>query len=458
MERLRNNKRTVPVDDLRTFALENDERARKDLDLLPVPSKRTFEREIEKLNQFHVVAARDGENAARRKFRIGGRREGALTAGEKILIDCWRVQLKSLKLPGQFWVGLAEEEINQLKRLRFAVCAAMCEASKVVVGIRICLNPDEETAIETLEMICRDKTNIAHEADCISTWSQAITPGEVGVDNGSEFIGARFQDALIGIGAQYEAGPARQPDARPGIERFFRTADNQLMPLFQGRTFGNVAAKGDYDSDAKANVTIDTLSRALIRWIVDVYHNTPHEGLGGETPKNAWDRLVSTYGVLPPPSAETMRAVFGVSTTRRIQNRGIRVMGLFYRRSEDNRLGKLRIKIGQGDVRIKIDRQNLGSILVRENVNGAEWFQVACDLDEMAGVDALSWIETYRSIRRRNLDQSKLSEAVVLGALRDIRRLGLESARAAGLGPSTMTRESLLEIEEREFRDVNIVA
>ena len=458
LTRQRNNKRTVPVDDLRTFAIENAERAHKGMDLLPIPSRRTFEREIEKLDPFHVVTARDGENAARRKFRVGGSREGALTAAEKVLIDCWRVQLMSLKLPGQFWAGLAEEEISQLKRLRFAVCVAMCEASKVILGIRICLNPNEETAIETLEMICRDKASITKAAGCIGTFPQAVTPGELGGDNGSEFNGARFQDALHGIGTRYEAGPARRPDVRPGIERFFRTIDTQLMPFFQGRTFGNVVEKGDYASDAKANVTLDTLSKALVRWIVDVYHNTPHEGLGGETPRNAWDRLVSTYGVLPPPSEETMRAVFGVSTTRRIQNRGIRVMGLFYRRSEDNRLGKLRIKVGQRDVRIKIDRQNLGSILVRENVNGAEWFRVTCDLDEMEGVDALSWIQANRSMRRRNLDRSKLSEAVALGALHDIRRLGLESAKAADLGPSTMTSESLLEIEAREFQDVNIVA
>ena len=45
--------------------------------------------------------------------------------------------------------------------------------------------------------------------------------------------------------------------------------------------------KGDYDSAAFANVVAEMLGRALVRYIVDVYHNTPHNGLGGQTPNDA---------------------------------------------------------------------------------------------------------------------------------------------------------------------------
>lgn len=451
------NLRPHPGQDLETFASVNAERAAVGHPPLCIPSRSTFERAIRKLDKYQVKFAREGAKAARAHFRIGGRREGPLTAGERVAIDNWRAQLMTLKLPSEFWAGLDADAVDKLLKLRLNVCIAICEATKIVLGLRLSLNPDENTSIETLHMVCRDKTDIALTAGCTDTWNQAITPVVVRSDSGSEFIGYRFRAAVQDIGADNDIGQAGRPDARACIERFNGTLDRQLMQFFQERTFSGVEAKGDYNPAAMANVTADVLGKALVRWVVDSYHNLPHAGLGGETPNDAWERLSQDYGVRPPPSPAQMRAVFGFSDERRIQNRGIRFMGLFYRNSPDNMLAKLRNRIGQKEVRIRADLRNLGQISVCENVRGARWFTVKCDFDWTEGMSADEWIRTTTNIRQRHADLAKLRETTVLSALQDIRRMSAASAEAAGIGPSTMTREMLLACEEREFRDLNIL-
>lgn len=430
--------------DAPSFAAANVARATEGLPPLDVPSKSTFERAIRKLDSFAVVAARRGEAYARRTHKVSGRVESVLFPGERVAIDCWRVQLRTLKLPREFWDGMPEELVDKLGRVRLTFCAAVDEATKVVLGARLNWSADADTAIRTLEMVCRDKTETAMAAGCRSTWDHACTPDTVLTDSGSEFINAGFRFAVRDIGSANEIGPASHPDARGMGERFFQTVDVQLMQFFQGRTFSGVDEKGDYDADALAHVMTEVLGRALVRYIVDVYHNSPHAGLGGQTPNDAWEERAALYNVLPPPPPHVLRTVFGFSDNRRIQNRGVRFLGLFYR-SED--VARLRRSVGQGDIRMRADLENLGTIWVSKNVPGAEWFAVSSELD-MEGVSAALWMEAAAALRRKHADVAKLREHVVLAALRDLREAGRHSAAAAGIGPSTMSSNQLLKREK----------
>lgn len=68
------------------------------------------------------------------------------------------------------------------------------------------------------------------------------------------------------------------------IERLFRTAIMSLFSHLSGRVFSNVFERGDHPSEERACLTTEQLGYAIVRWVVDIYHNTPHEGLGGLTP------------------------------------------------------------------------------------------------------------------------------------------------------------------------------
>lgn len=430
--------------DAPSFAAANVARAAEGLPSLPVPSKSTFERAIRKLDSFAVDAARRGPAYARRKHKVSGRVEFALAPGERVPVDSWRTQTMAVKLPEQSWEGMPEELVDKLGKLRLSACMAVDEACKVVLGARLSWNPDADTAIRTLEMVCRDKTEIAMAAGCRSTWDHTVTPGTVPTDSGSEFIDAGFRCAVRDIGSANEIGPASHPDARGVVERFFETLDLQLMPFFQGRTFSGVSDKGDYDPAEMANVLTEVLGRALVRFIVDVYHNTPHAGLGGQTPNDAWEERSALYEAVPGPHPDVIRTVFGFYDNRRIQNRGVRFLGLYYR-SKD--VADLRRQIGQADIRMRADLQNLGRIWISKNAPGADWVAVPCELN-MEGVSAALWMEASAALRRKHASVSKLREHIVLDALRDLREAGRHSAAAASIGPSTMSSNQLKQLEK----------
>ena len=438
-------------DDPRSFAEVNVEREAEGLPPLRVPSKRTFERAVGRLDRFEVIAGREGPGAARKRSKVMGMKTTALAPGERVQIDCWKAQVLSLKPPKVFWRGLKPELVDEVAKLRLVLCVAIDEATRVVLGMRLSVSADGEAALRALEMACSDKSEIARLAGCRSSWHHSCTPETVATDSGPEFIDAGFRLAVGDIGATNEIGPVKHPDARGVVERFFRTLDTQLMPNFQGRSFSNVVDKGDYDPGEFTHLLAAELGRALVRFVVDVYHNTPHHGLGGMTPNQAWTELSASYSVMPPPPRHVMQAAFGFQDARRIQNRGIRFMGLFYR-SED--LARLRAKVGQADVRVRVHLGDLGRIWVSE-AGSPDWFAVDCDLP-MDGVSAFEWMGASRLLRQRHASVSSIGSDVALAALAEIRAESAASAERAGIGPSTMAKEDLKRQEDALFRHLSI--
>ena len=79
-----------------------------------------------------------------------------------------------------------------------------------------------------------------------------------------------------------------QPELKGAIERVFGTLSRDLFHALPGTVFCNVDDRGDYPSEQRAALTLQTFTHVLVRWIVDVYHCTPHRGLAGRTPLEVW--------------------------------------------------------------------------------------------------------------------------------------------------------------------------
>ena len=235
------------------------------------------------------------------------------------------------------------------------------------------------------------------------------------------------------------------PNLRGTIERFFLTIRTRLLTMFPGQTFEHVVARGSYDAEGNACLDIEELNRALIRFVVDIYHDTPHEGLAGETPRQAWRRLNSLYGVKAPPN-RLRTHVFGLRRTGEIGNRGIRFMGLDYQSIE---LQNLRVRLGRKNVEFRVDRHNLGAISIQV---GAERALVPCVFSEMSGVSLYEWIAAAEEMRRRRADCSVMSRNTVQQALSDIRSLADMATKRAEIGQPVMSQETLDQAERDLFR------
>ena len=95
------------------------------------------------------------------------------------------------------------------------------------------------------------------------------------LDRGPGFISADTLEVVQGgLGAWLIHGKARYPQGHGALERFNRTADEQLLRALDGA--------------AEVDPACEALTLRL-RHYLDRYNDTPHETLGGDTPRQRWE-------------------------------------------------------------------------------------------------------------------------------------------------------------------------
>ncbi|TDT92483.1 putative transposase [Azorhizobium sp. AG788] len=409
---------------------------------LPMPSRRAFGLVIKRLDPFQVYAARNGVEAAKKKFSIVRNGLGVNRPLEVVQADGHTLPLSSLMAETEIWESLSPEAKAQIERSRLKVSVVIDVATRCVLGLLLVKNVSSASSIETLRMAVSDKREMARSLGCTTPWDMMGTFETIITDNGPEYANEWFQMAVLGLHAEASFPPAGAPQLRGHIERFFRTMHSGLFSRFSGRTFEDVVRKGDYPAEENASLLIDEVWQLIVRWVVDVYHNTPHSGLGGETPRSAWLRLSKLYPPRLPPDPDRARHVFGLDVERPIANHGVRVLGLNY---QSLKLQELRRLKPNSKVRVRIDRADLGHISVE--LGTGEWLTVECVRHGFDGVSARHWMLAAERIRRRHADLAKVSESAVFEALAEIEGAARAAEARAGIESSLLDRKSIAEFE-----------
>ncbi|MCC8944190.1 DDE-type integrase/transposase/recombinase [Bradyrhizobium sp. Arg62] len=413
-------------------------------DQLATPCKGTFRKAIKAIPAFDTYAGRYGLDAAKRKFAIVASGMESVRAFQRLVMDGHKTQLSTIAVKTQEWDRLSPEAKRKAARERLILHLSICSATRCVTGIRFSPTENKETAIALLRMSVSDKTRYAQAAGCKSDWLMTARPGSVHTDTGSAWIATEFRSCVADLRATLETAPVGLPQMRGHGERAFGTFDRGLLPHFSGRTFGSIQEKGDYDPAVDASLFSENLGFVFVRYIVDKYHHTPHAALNGMTPYNKWLELVERYGILPPPSSDELRNVFGPRIERALDQRGVRVAGIHY---QSSRLQDYRRKVGDTKVAVKFDAENLGKISVWVDEG---WLTVPAVLGSFAGIHLDHWTEAVRDLRRRNLVQSLLSQHFVDSALRDLASMGRLAMAHASVSAHAVTAEEL-ERSEREL-------
>lgn len=429
------------------FELANEARHSKGLTPLVLPSRETIRQEINRLDPFHTYIARMGLEAARKKFAPVGKGMQVTRPLERVEIDEWTIDLVSFLAQAGILDHLTEEEKEKLglnkKKIRWFLTVAICAATRCIVAMRLSRTPTRNSAVQTLEMVIQDKGVWADTFGAISPWHMSGVPELVVTDNGSAFISVAMRTAMQDLGIRAERCPTGFPEMRARIERLFGTMSTSLMPLLSGRTFSDVVTKGDAAAGDNAALTPEELSEALVRWVVDVYHNRPHEGLGGETPLSCWNRLAGTYGVQPPPDMRRRRLVFGTQIARTVTKKGIRVFGVQY---HSEPLARWFVHTDQHEVDVRWHREDIGVIEV--NIEG-EWIEVPSVLEEVRGVHAEVWHGAVWALRASYREDAAVSRPIVLQAIRDIEAMNGNAMKRQGLIVQDWSKENLQKMEER---------
>lgn len=429
-------------------ALSEENRAREQRGEPPLHKvgQRSFEGIIGRFSPFAVFAGRYGKAAALQRFAIVNRGLDVTRPLERVEMDEYCVSLQTILIDVGLWAHLSAKLKAEIERTRAWLTVAIDCATHCILAMRLlAAPPSSESALSALEMAIYDKGHLSDAVGAGCKWEMHGLMETLATDGGAAFIALATQLALRDLGIAHEVPPGGMPFLRGTIERFFLTVQSRLLPLFPGQTFENAVSKGDYDAEGNACLNLEELNRVLVRYAVDIYHNTPHEGLGGETPRNAWRRLKNLWGVLPPPE-HIRRHVFGIAATRQIGNRGIRFLGLHYQNAE---LQKLRFAIGQKSVAIRVNRYDLGSISVQQ---GNGWISVPCVFSEIAGTSVYDWIAASQDLQRRNADTAALDKSSVQEAMADMRQTAAMATKRGELGEPVLTLANLEKVEHELFR------
>ncbi len=427
--------------------LENDTRTAAGLPKLIEFSITKTKNAIGRFDEFEVMAAREGEEAALKHFRDVKASFDIERPGARVEIDEWKGDLITLMVKTGLWAHLPDVFIKALpKTLRLCVTVVIDVATRYVLGVKVTPTPSAEAVAGALRMAMTDKTDLSRMVGAETDWSAVVKPDLASMDNGGPFLSDHFITGAQSIGITVVREPAGEAPRRPFIERLFGTIGPAITHYLDGRTFASVEEKGDYEAEAHASVFLDEFARIIIFAICDIYHRKRQSGLGGNTPHNEWVEATSSIRIKYPPSQLRMIAAFGYPTTATIQRDGIVVLGVTFR---DERLNALRRRIGQEPIDVMYDPMYARHVLVKAK-DETEYFAV----ENVQGLDDTvsfhEWLAVLKEERDTIAEKTKEDLKVMYAGIRRMRRTGEAATARANLGARIPTAKDM----ERLNREV----
>lgn len=218
---------------------------------------------------------------------------------------------------------------------------ATAHVMTLIISIR---KPSEELVLKLFEFAFSPKGDEFHQKyDLKNKWPAPAAIETVVLDNAQEHHGAMVLGALRYLGVTVDYPQAGKPQAKPFIERFFGVLKTKLINACPGSVCSQSKfEKNSYKKAEAQNLfSLAEFERLVIRWVMDVYHQTPiprlEERFGpGCTPAKALNILKAKYGTLPPPNHQDFTdACWDYrKELRQLRHDGIAFKGLQYHSDE----------------------------------------------------------------------------------------------------------------------------
>ncbi|AVL53629.1 hypothetical protein CEP88_14120 [Roseobacter denitrificans] len=414
------------------FDEENERRESLGLRPLGTVSRSTIVRRIQAMDPFYVTFQREGAEAARRQFSSSSGGLQTLAPMERIEIDDWYCDVRSLLADLSMTTAIPANLLEQIPKGNRWVCCAIDTATRCILGLRIAKAPSAAEALRLLSMVVSDKSDIARQLGCEKNWPQHGGICDIATDSHSGFQSDVFRAAISTLHGTKLTLPLGKSELRSSIERVFGSMVTGVIPFLPGRTGSNPQDRGDYDSDKHAVLDDNDLLYILIHWVVDHYHYAPHRGLGGDCPAGRWEKLTKERFVPECPDAFEKRTALGVPLERTLQKRGLEICGNFYRSDETVCHFKETLS---PTLNIRLDPDDIGAVSVEIN---NRWFEARCEHGDLDGVSLEEWKAEHELILQRYKDVELLNRKTRRSAIAAI-KARCDQAIAKRLIPGSTT-------------------
>lgn len=280
------------------------------------PARRTIQRRLDAMDEHEVMKAREGAGAARRRFgSVPGKNRADLpldvvqidhTPADIILVDSFE-----RKPIGRPWVTLAIDI-----------------ATRMVSGYAVSFEaPSRLSVALCLTRAVAPKAELLADLDSNAPWPAQGKPRSIQVDNGRDFRSRAFQAACTEWGIDLVYRPPGRPHFGGHIERLIGTMMGAVH-LLPGTTQSSVSAKGSYDAEAMAAMTLNEFDSWFALEICR-YNNSVHSSLGC-TPVAKWEALAAQMSGDIPFDMDAFRVSFLPSEKRLVRRDGIHLFDIRY--------------------------------------------------------------------------------------------------------------------------------
>lgn len=280
---------------------------------LVAPSSATIYRWLKKLNYSVVSSARNGKEFNRRERRQVLKAFRVKRILERYEIDHTPVDVnlvcdKTWLVHGRPWLTLV-----------------MDKHSRMIVGFYIGFHaPSATSVLYALKRAILPKDDLlARYPSTKNSWPARGCPQTLALDNGMDLHAKAVEQFCLEAQIELHFMGVAQPELKGSIERLFGTLSRDLFHKLPGTVFHNPEARGDYPSEERAALTLEAFTEILVRWIVDVYHQTPHRGLNGYTPQIVWAKGEASAVFDLPAYPRQLDLMVGHATTRSLFHYGV---------------------------------------------------------------------------------------------------------------------------------------
>jgi putative transposase len=236
---------------------------------LKAPDARTIRRRIKALSDKERLRGREGGRAVRDKYApIQGVFPGADWPLAVVQIDHTPVDL------------ILVDDISRRPVGRPWITLAIDVFSRMVAGFYVSFDPPGAMAVGLcLAHAILPKDTWLTQHNIVTPWPVWGVMSTVHADNGKEFRGTMLRKACQEYGMNLHWRPVARPHFGGHIERLLGTLNHEIHNL-PGSTFSNPQARGAYNSDQHAAMTLSELERWLAITIVEIYHQRRHREIG----------------------------------------------------------------------------------------------------------------------------------------------------------------------------------
>ena len=359
------------------------------------PCRQTIRRILKALPPYAAMSARKGARAADDKYRSKGQMAATAMPGQVYEVDAHKMD----------FVGVDDRWWLPLGRLWVTVVIDRC--TRMIVGVHFHVEPPSSITIAAaLRNAFAPKLYMLKRWPGIGRpWVAWGLPALVVLDNGLENHAIFLTEGFEELGVDWIFAPARTPEFKAHIERWFGTFTRDLSQRLPGWTGANPKEKGDYDSMGTACLTLSQVDELIHRWIT-VYNIDWHEGLR-DIPERLYLELTADLEVTPIEDMGMLDVLLGDYVIRTPSAKGIFLLGLrFGDTAGNNALEMIRTRAGaEGltQVRVRYDRSDLSHIHVQDPVTKEYFWLASLDPAYTTGLT----LAQHRIIRRHAVERCR---------------------------------------------------